>query len=288
MSWVPELAGSIHDAHVHLWDTSRFELPWLAAVPELAPRYTAADLRAAIGDVPVGGAVTVQAGESAAEAAWLMGETDARSTRVVLQYAPSASGWLGAVHPVVDQLRRLPAGVRLPVHRRAADWTDLEGLGALLAEMEKRGLVLELLLRPDQLAVVDELAARHPRLPVVLCHLGLATAAPTPDWRASLARLARRATVRAKVSGLFSSPGTAGGDAPRVRDAVSAAMDALGPRRLMFGSDWPMSTRVGPYAEVVERTALSFPELSRDEATAIWRRNAEDVYGWGEQAENSR
>ncbi len=118
---------SIIDAHVHLWDTSRFDLPWLADVPELSTRYEAGDLRAAVGKAPVQELVAVQAGESAVEAAWLLGEdtgasgVGAFSTRVVLQYEPSRKGWLGAVHSVAaDRLARI-AGIRIPLHGRPAD-----------------------------------------------------------------------------------------------------------------------------------------------------------------------
>ncbi len=275
----------ILDAHVHLWDTGRFELTWLASVPELSPRYEAGDLRAAVGALPVESAIAVQAGESADEAAWLLGDdtgaagAGALPTRVVLQYAPAAEGWLGAVHDVATGRGPLPSGIRIPLHRRKADWTDLAGLSTLLRGLEERGMVLELLLRPDQIAVVPALAAAHPRLGVVLCHLGLSTAEPTPEWRAALATLTGRPNVSAKISGLFSPRGTPQHGDARPRAAVAHAIAALGPDRLMFGSDWPMSTRVGPYTEVVERTALLLPELTPEQSAAIWHGTAERVYG---------
>jgi L-fuconolactonase len=280
-----DLPHSIVDAHIHLWDTSRFELPWLAAVPELAPRYEAGDLCAVAATLPVRGAVAVQAGESAEEAAWLLGDDTgaagpgALPTQVVLQYAPAVEGWLGAVHDVATERGPMPAGVRIPLHRRKADWTDLEGLTALLGGLEERGMVLELLLRPDQVAAVPDLSAAHPRLDIVLCHLGLSTAEPTPEWCAALAALADRPNVSAKISGLFVPRGTPQGGQTRPKEAVSEALGALGPDRLMFGSDWPMSTRVGTYADIVEGTTQLLPPLTREESAAIWSGTAERVYG---------
>jgi L-fuconolactonase len=58
-------------------------------------------------------------------------------------------------------------------------------------------------------------------------------------------------------------------------------MDLLGPDRLLFGSDWPMSTRVGSYSDVVERTALALPDLTEVEAAAVWRHTAERLYDAG-------
>lgn len=272
---------AIVDAHVHLWDTTRFALPWLAHVPELAARYTARDLVEATGDLPVRGAVAVQAGDSAAEAAWLFDATDVDAPgqvplRPVLQYAPTGDGWLGAVQSAVNQVG-LPAGVRLPVHRHGSDWTDLEGLDALVRRLEDEGLVLELLVRPDQVAVIHGFAGAHPRLHIVLCHLGLGPVAPTAEWRSAISRLRSASNVFAKVSGLF-SPGETTGRDVAARDAVRTAFEALGPARLMFGSDWPMSTRAGTYSEILERTSRLLPELSSAESDAIWGRTATHLY----------
>jgi L-fuconolactonase len=280
-----DLPYSIVDAHTHLWDTGRFELSWLADVPELSSRYEAGDLRSAIATLPVGAAIAVQAGESAGEAAWLLGDdtgasaTGALPTRVVLQYAPAPIGWLGAVHDVATAGGLLSAGIRIPLHRRSADWTDLEGLGALLCGLEEHGMVLELLLRPDQITVVPDLAAAHPQLDIVLCHLGLSTGEPTREWRAALATVTGRPNVSAKISGIFSPRGTPRDGDARPRAAVAEAVAALGPDRLLFGSDWPMSTRVGSYAEVVERTMLLLPELTREESAAVWCGTADRIYG---------
>jgi L-fuconolactonase len=275
--------SAIVDAHVHLWDTSRFTLPWLANVPELAARYTAEDLAAAVGELGVRSAIAVQAGDSPAEAAWLFDATDGaalgrRAFRVVLQYAPAEDGWLGAVQSAVDQNAALPAGIRLPVHRGGSDWTELPGLETLARRLEDEGMVLELLLRPDQIAVVHELALAHPRLHIVLCHLGLGAGAPTAEWRSALARLTRTSNVFAKISGLFSPAGTRKDGDIAARDAIGAAFEALGPARLIFGSDWPMSTRVGTYSEVVERTSRILPELTAGESEAIWGSTATHLY----------
>ncbi len=135
--------------------------------------------------------------------------------------------------------------------------------------------MLELLLRADQISAVRTLAELHPRLDMVLCHLGLSTAAPTPEWRDALAALADQPNVSAKVSGLFPAGRAAYERDPRAQDAVREALDALGPDRMMFGSDWPMSTRIGTYEDVIEWTHLLLGELTTDESAAIWARTAE-------------
>jgi L-fuconolactonase len=60
---------------------------------------------------------------------------------------------------------------------------------------------------------------------------------------------------------------------------VDAACAAFGPDRLMFGSDWPMSARVMPYAEVVEGTGVLVDRLTAEEQRSVWAGTARRVYG---------
>ncbi len=82
--------------------------------------------------------------------------------------------------------------------------------------------------------------------------------------------------MHAKLSGLH----TAGPeDAGRVATIARTAVDLLGPERLLFGSDWPMSARVAPYAEIVARTARALPALDDGATAAVWSGTAERLYG---------
>ncbi|KRC59211.1 hypothetical protein ASE14_15700 [Agromyces sp. Root81] len=274
---------AIVDAHLHLWDTAAFELPWLASVPELSERYTVSDYLAAVGEAPVGAAVVVQAGDTAVEARWLfdvLSGADAHrlEAAAVVQFAAERDAWLGRVQSAVDERGVLPRGVRLPVHRRGAEWTALEGLPALLGAAEQRGLVVEVLCRPDQVAAVDGLAARHPGLVFVLDHLGIGTSDPDSAWRSALRTLSARANVVAKVSGLFAAGDDVVAGAERARSVVQSALQALGPERIMFGSDWPMSSRIGPYVAVLERTHAALGSMTARDAEAVWSSTARATY----------
>ena len=59
---------------------------------------------------------------------------------------------------------------------------------------------------------------------------------------------------------------------------LGVAKEAFGADRLMFGSDWPMSTLTGPYSEILEKTAFSVGDLTDAEAHAFWSGNVERRY----------
>ncbi|MFC7877833.1 amidohydrolase family protein [Isoptericola sp. NPDC057391] len=273
---------SVVDAHVHLWDTAAVRISWfrddLGLPARVGPEHLARAVAAS--PVPVRAAVAVQAADTEREARWLAHQSATHGPLpgpVVLQYdaRPGDGAWAGTAQAVIDD--GVPvAGIRLAVPGGAADLSDVAGLDALCEGLAASGRVLETLVRPDQLPAVAALAGRHPTLDIVVCHLGLATGDPDASWRGALAAVAARPRAHAKLSGLHT---TAPDDAARVAAAARVGVDLLGPERLLFGSDWPMSARVAPYAQVVERTAAALPLLDDAAATAVWSGTAARLYG---------
>lgn len=267
------------DAHVHLWDLDRHRLTWFRADLGLPRQALAADLRAAAGSEPLGRpgaglgtAVAVQAGDGDDEVRWLTAQRAGVIGAVVLQYVPEEPGRLDAA--IVGQGGPV-RGVRVAVPGRAEDLGDVPGLDALMDRAAELGLVVEFLVRWQQLAAVALLAERHPGANVVVCHLGLGAGAPVEGWARGLAQLAAQPNAAAKVSGVVTA---AADDAARLARAVATAVDAYGPERLMFGSDWPISAKVAPYPQVVARTAAALPVLTATEAAAFWGGTAARLY----------
>ncbi|GIT79697.1 amidohydrolase [Leifsonia sp. LS1] len=263
------------DAHVHLWDLDRVELSWFRPGLGLPRAANVRDLaeasRAATTPVgPVSGVVAVQAADTREEARWLAGLSDPLLAGVVLQYEPGDPS--GAARSAVGARVR---GVRVAVPDRRADLADVPGLDALCERVAAAAGVVEFLVRSEQLPAVAAVAARHPATRIVVCHLGLGAAEPGSDWEAGLRAVAAHPSVAAKASGQI---GERDPDDGRLRRALAVAVDAFGAHRLLFGSDWPMSARVAPYAEVVARTAAALPALGPGGSSAFWGGTARALY----------
>ena len=67
-------------------------------------------------------------------------------------------------------------------------------------------------------------------------------------------------------------------DVGHLRPAYDAVLAAFGPDRLMFGSDWPVSTLSASYGDVVAAARALTSQLSKDEQDAIFCRTAQRVY----------
>jgi L-fuconolactonase len=116
---------------------------------------------------------------------------------------------------------------------------------------------------------------------VVLNHLGRPPlgAANFSEWRAAIARFAAFNNTYAKISGLA---GCLAPDqefrADNLRPAWDAALESFGPQRIMFGGDWPVSTRFASYRRTIAVLGALIDELTEDERTLVWGETARRAY----------
>ena len=75
-----------------------------------------------------------------------------------------------------------------------------------------------------------------------------------------------------KLSGVLSAP------LPQLRPYYDFALNAFGPNRLMFGSDWPPCTLDASYAQVCAAARALTADLSEPEQRAIFSGTARATY----------
>ncbi|WP_067995065.1 amidohydrolase family protein [Nocardia pseudobrasiliensis] len=272
------------DAHVHVWDISggkfQVEYDWLAETSEVLRRtYTLDDLEPDLGRYGVDALVLVQAADSTAENAALL-DAAARAPRPAV-----VVGWLPLHRPerMPDALSRYPGlvGVRHMIHRDPdPEWLLRPEVSRSLALLAEAGLSFDAVAeRPDLLAQVPVIAARHPTLPVVLDHLGKPpiAAGGWQPWADLLAAAAAQPNVVAKISGLatVSAPGFT---AAHWRPYVEHTLAVFGADRVMLGGDWPFTLSAATYATVWRATLDALADLSPGDRAAVLGETAARIY----------
>ena len=284
------------DAHHHLWDLSVRSQPWLvgdqawATEEELAPlrrSFTVADLSAAAAGTGVTGTVVVQVLADPAETADLL------ATAAGDGLVRAVVGWADLTAPdVFEQVaayRELPGGDRLAGVRHPLlaepdeEWLALPAVRDGLRALEAAGLCFDLTLFARQLPLAVETARSVPSVTFVLDHLGNPPVEAAEDvddradgaWARAIADLGVLDNVVCKLSGAHSEPLRAA----LVRPYFEATLVAFGPSRLMFGSDWPVSSLVAPYQEVAAMYRELIASLSPDEQQEVLEGTARRVYG---------
>src|SRR5690606_21712114 len=115
-----------------------------------------------------------------------------------------------------------------------------------------RGLVYDLEASVPDMAPAYRLARRFPETRIVLEHTGLPlerTDAYFREWQEGMRHLARAETVACKISGLGMTDHT--WTVASIRPWVEAAIEAFGPARCMFGTNWPVDSLYSGFVDVV-------------------------------------
>ncbi|MFJ1796087.1 amidohydrolase family protein [Kitasatospora griseola] len=281
----------IIDAHHHVWDLSVRPQPWITgeALAPLARSFTAADLAPEAAEVGVVATVVVQTVCVPEETPELLALADGSDL------VAGVVGWTDLTAPDVADalaaLRELPGGERLVgIRHQVQEEPDPEWLlrpdvqRGLLAVAEA-GLAYDLVVKPHQLPSAALAAARLPGLTFVLDHLGkppIADGALDP-WAADLRRLAALPNTVGKLSGLVTEAAPGRWRPADLAPYADTALEAFGPQRLLFGSDWPVCTLEAGYTEVTRITRHLVDGLGAGEKDAVFRHNASRVYGLGGQ-----
>ena len=290
---------TIVDAHHHVWDLSVRDQPWLAQA-ELAPlrrNFVLSDLKPEAVAQGVTATVLVQTVTEPGETPEMLALAAAEDL------VAGVVGWVDLQAPgvgdAVAALRQRPGGdllvgIRHPLLTEPdPGWLARPAVLRGLAAVAAAGLVFDVVAEPRQLAAAVTAAAATPELTFVLDHLG------NPDvcagvgevWASAVRAFAALPNTVAKLSGILAEPacgpavpddaaGRADGtQAGHIRPFYEIALSGFGPGRLMFGSDWPVSTLTASYAEVHAAARSLTADLSQAELAAVFRDTAVRAYG---------
>lgn len=143
------------------------------------------------------------------------------------------------------------------------------------ASLDKHGLVGCVHARPDTYADVKRLASRHPHMTVCLDHVGFPRQRDADYfalWKREIMNLAEAPNVIVKVSGLdICDPHWT---IESMRPWVLSCIEAFGPGRTVFASNWPFGRLHSSYPDVIDTYAQLIEGYSPDERTAMFSTNA--------------
>ncbi|MFI5793064.1 amidohydrolase family protein [Streptomyces sp. NPDC051677] len=246
------------DAHHHVWDLSVRDQDWIAEGSPLRRDFAVEDLLPEASAAGVDRTVLVQTVTVAEETPEFLALAAGH------ELIAGVVGWTDLTRPdVADELarlRELPGGRYLKGVRHQVqgepdpEWLLRADVRRGLAAVADAGLVYDLIVLPHQLPACAEAAASLPGLTFVLDHLGkppIASGALEP-WARDLRNLAALPNTVCKLSGMVTEADPASWTVDDLRPYAHTVLEAFGPARLMFGSDWPVCTPTASYGEVLD------------------------------------
>jgi L-fuconolactonase len=285
------------DTHQHFWRYQAPDFPWIdhtmpALQRDCMPEHIAPALQLA----GIDAVVAVQARTLAAETDFLLQLAEQHPMVVgVVGWAdlaapdlePQLDTW--CAHPAFKGLRHI-----LQDEPDVAAWVNAPGIRRGLRVLQQHQRVYDVLVFGPQLPHVADFCARHDDHWLVLDHMGKpalrnwdhADGHASRRWNHGLRALAALPHMMCKLSGAVTETdwahhdGLAPGDAQNILRCFDQALDAFGPQRLMYGSDWPVCQLSSSYS-VVHGLAQQWAQsrLSAPEQAAFWCGNAKRCYG---------
>lgn len=240
------------------------------------------DLRKVAVPSGITGTVVIEVERTVEETRWLtsVAESDALILGVV--------GWAPLTAPSVqaelEQLAALPKlkGIRHPIHDEPdPNFVLREDFNRGVAALGALGLTYDILIFEDHLPQTITLVDRHPNQIFILDHIAKPRIrdGSIAGWRTHLLELARRSNVYCKLSGVVTEAQWDRWTPQMIAPYIDTVLEAFGPRRLMFGSDWPLVTLASTYDGWVDTVRSAIATLSASEQQSILWRSAMEAYG---------
>jgi L-fuconolactonase len=146
--------------------------------------------------------------------------------------------------------------------------------------LKKFNLVYDILIYEKQLPAAIELVDKFPKQVFVLDHVAKPKIREKilSPWRERMKDLGKRDNVYCKLSGMATEADHGGWEPADLRPYVEVAMEAFGPKRIMFGSDWPVCLLAVTYQKWASVVRDFISKLSESEKNRVMGGTAVEAY----------
>ena len=271
------------DSHHHFWKYDPHTYSWMNEKMEvLKVDYQPIDLKKEIEEAGIDGVVSVQADQSLRETDDLL--EHAKTNDFIL----GVVGWFPLADSNVKDLfdkysnNQLLKGIRHVIQDEPDD-------NFILGEQFNRGVslikdynwVYDILIYERQLGPSIQFVDRHPEQIFVLDHIAKPRIGESviEPWKAQMYEMSKRENVSCKLSGIATEAKWNEWKKEDLIPYMEIALDAFGPGRVMFGSDWPVAKLAVEYGPWVEICRDFISSLSDNEKSLIEGRVALEIYG---------
>lgn len=295
----------IVDTHQHLWDLTKFRLPWLKEAKELARSYVTKDYLEAIEGTHIAQSVymevDVEPKQQTEEAEYVLQlAKDPKkniTSAAVISGRPASPEFKSYITKFKDVagIKGVRQVIHVPETPQGFCLQDSFVAGVrLLGELNKS---FDVCMRPAELADAVKLAERCRDTRLIIDHCGNADPKlfgknagkgdekpdhdPT-EWKRQMEALAKQPNTICKISGIIARVRKGAWSAEDLAPVVNHCLDAFGPDRVVFGSDWPVCTLGASLKEwvvalrqiIATRPAADQRKLLSENARRLYRLDA--------------
>ena len=275
------------DTHVHFWDSSVIDYPWLEGASAISHPHLPADLERARAGVSLELAAIVfeeadcLPAHALREAQWVteLAQVEPR-IRGIVAHAPLQDGEVARPH--LQALAELPLvkGIRRLIQGEPLGFCTAPDFVRGVQLLPEYGFSFDLCIYHPQLGDVLELVAQCPDVSFLLDHIGKPgiAAGITQPWKDQLRELAGRPDIHCKLSGVTTEADHQNWNRDELRPYIEHVLDCFGPDRVIFGSDWPVVNLAADYLTWFDIVQDSVSHFSAQDQQKIMHDNGGRFY----------
>jgi L-fuconolactonase len=243
----------IIDSHQHFWKYDAVGHAWITdAMSAIKRDFMPEEFERECDANEVHGSIVVQVDQSEDETHFLLDLAE-HYKRIV-----GVVGWVDFRSPSVEerlqyfsQFKKL-CGFRHIAEVEADDFLVGGDFIRGISRLREFGFTYEILIYPKQLPAAIELVSRFPEQKFVVNHAAkpLIRAGVGEPWTSYMKTIAQNPNVFCKVSGLVTEADWVHWKPEDICPYLGVVLEAFGPERLMFGSDWPVCLLAATYGQV--------------------------------------
>jgi L-fuconolactonase len=271
------------DTHQHFWKFNTAEYGWISTDQHVLRRdFLPADLHKEMTAAGIGGSISIQARETLEETRWLLelaGQHD---------FILGVAGWVPLIDPNVKAAleRFLPNKKLRSIRHLLQDEANpnymlREDFNRGVSELKYCGLAYDILIFERHLPQTIQFVDKHPSQVFIVDHLAKPRVKDQvlSPWRENMRELAKRPHIYCKISGLATEADPTRWTEAQLEPYIDTVLSLFGPKRTMFGSDWPVCQLAISYQHWVRLVTKATDKLSQAEQERFWAGSAREAYG---------
>ena len=273
----------ITDSHVHFWNLSRLDYPWLKDVPQINVNSELAEFEKATQLIAIEAIVFVQceclANQYEQEIAYVtaLAAMDDR-IKAIIPYFPLCNKNIGKPLNSLTQ-NSLIKGIRRLEEEPVSLYMQPQFL-ANLKILKEYNLSFDLGIKSHQMEATIRLLDKVPDNRYILDHMAKPPikSGGFNTWYKQLKEIAAHPNVYCKLSGLTTEANWDSWNMDDLEPYFAAALELFGVNRLCFGSDWPVVNLGSNYANWLGTALDLCVDLNSEDKRRIFHQNTLDFY----------
>jgi L-fuconolactonase len=252
------------DSHQHFWQYNESDYGWMSDQHAIIKKdFLPEHLQTLLATTKLDGCIAVQARQILAETDFLLQLAKDNS------FIKGVVGWIpfcdAQVEGYLEQYvgREKLVGFRHVIHDEPDEQFILRAdFNKGIQAFSKYSLCYDLLIFERHLPQTIQFVDQHPGLSMVIDHI--AKPRITQDefdhtWAVNIKRLAEREQVTCKLSGMVTEVQCGTWNEAMLKPYFDVVLEAFGPERIMFGSDWPVCLLQSTYTKWIE--TVFYPKM---------------------------